>query len=234
MTNSTVTSLFGDNGHAAPCRWAPPDQAHALALALADQHRAAHSEVMRNPHLDHAWAVEIATHPVIAGPVRQLLGPAAAIENTFLLIKWPHGQVSDDFAVPPHQDGTNKDMELDPARAVACWVAISDASTEAGGIEAVPGSHAWGYLPHEYGPPTRRGRGLTAADAVDDWVRYTAMPMSAGQALHFDVRLLHRSGPNTTDHPRIGLNIRYCTPAAFRRGSASARPGWMPLTLPQP
>ena len=52
------------------------------------------------------------------------------------------------------------------------------------------------------------------------------MPVTAGQALLMDVRLLHRSGSNTASWPRVGLNIRYVAAGAVhtRDGQSLAAP----------
>jgi ectoine hydroxylase-related dioxygenase (phytanoyl-CoA dioxygenase family) len=156
------------------------------------------------------------------------LGQHVAVENSFLIVKAP----GSDFEVPWHQDGINDDIELDPNRSLAVWLALSDATAANGAVEVLPGSHSRGYLPYARqdagAPAAGRGRALAAQPPHDSGPPIT-VPVSAGEALAMDVRLLHRSGANTTDQPRVGLNIRYVAPGAFRRGDPTKRPGWLPI-----
>jgi ectoine hydroxylase-related dioxygenase (phytanoyl-CoA dioxygenase family) len=163
--------------------------------------------------------------------VSRLLGPDIAVENTFLMAKWP----GENFIVPLHQDGISDDIELDPARSVAVWLAITDAPLTSGCVEVLSGSHAFGYLPFEREQPdapagTPLNRGLMVRGTAGlAGATFTAVPLHAGEALAFDMRLLHRSGSNNSPHPRLGLNVRYVAPDAFRRGEPIQRPGWKPI-----
>ena len=186
-----------------------PAQAIALARELADT--AGPGNVTANPHLSQDWARRAVTCGRVISAVAALLGPDIAVENTFLMIKRP----GDRFTVPAHQDGINDRIQLDPARSVAVWLAVSEATAVNGCLEIVPGSHRGGYLPfHRAGSPAGDGRRpLTLAAGDGDG--FTPVPLDGGQACVLDVRLVHRSGPNTGSAPRIGLNIRYVAPGGW-------------------
>lgn len=237
MTTSTPdrTSIFGASGYRAPLRWCSPARAQDLARQLADNYGEQRIEVVSNAHLTEPWARRLATNPVIVQHVRSLIGNDAAIEHTFLITKFPPEPDEVEFLVPPHQDGTDTSFDLDPTRSVACWLAISPAPADAGCLQIAAGSHTRGYLRHEYEALVRRaGRAVTVADVPNtlaDTV-FTDLPIDAGRGVLFDMRLVHRSGVNRTNGIRIGFNIRYTREDGFLRGSATARPGWMPLTLP--
>jgi ectoine hydroxylase-related dioxygenase (phytanoyl-CoA dioxygenase family) len=104
------------------------------------------------------------------------------------------------------------------------WLAITDAPLTSGCLEVLSGSHTFGYLPFEReqadGPAdTPRNRGLMVRGAADlAGATFTSVPLQAGEAVAFDMRLLHRSGVNDSPQPRLGLNVRYVAPDAFRRG----------------
>lgn len=106
-------------------------------------------------------------------------------------------------------------MKLDPARSVAVWLAISEATSASGCLEIAPGSHHGGYLPYRRAssPGCKDRRPLTLA--ARDGSGFTPVPLAAGQACVLDVRLVHCSGPNTSSKPRIGLNIRYVAPGGW-------------------
>jgi ectoine hydroxylase-related dioxygenase (phytanoyl-CoA dioxygenase family) len=136
--------------------------------------------------------------------------------------------------VPWHQDGVNDRVELDPARSVTVWAALTDATVDSGALEVVPGSWQAGYLPYrrEDGPdrdrPRHRGRALQT-DVPPDSPTTVLVPVPAGQALLMDVRLLHRSGPNTASWPRVGLNLRYVAPGAVTHRTAGTPASLYPV-----
>jgi ectoine hydroxylase-related dioxygenase (phytanoyl-CoA dioxygenase family) len=134
------------------------------------------------------------------------------VENSFLITKHP-GTI---FAVPVHQDGINDRIVLNPARSVAAWLAITDATTRNGCLQVIPGSHRGGYLPYRRAAPTTADddqRPLTTAEDFSEDM-FMPVPLLAGQACLMDMRLLHRSGLNQSPRARVGLNIRYVAPEA--------------------
>ena len=205
-----AASICGSRGYLAPVAWSAPAQAIALARELAGI--SGLGNVTANPHLSEDWARRVVTCGALVSAVAALIGAEVAVENTFLLVKRP----GDQFAVPAHQDGINDRLQLDPARSVAVWLAISEASAASGCVEIVPGSHHGGYLAYRRAasPAGDSRRPLTLADG-DGAAGFTPVPLAAGQACVLDVRLVHRSGPNTSNAPRIGLNIRYVAPGGW-------------------
>lgn len=220
-----MATLFGERGYLAPLRWAAEEQAHALARYLTAIHQPDNDLVVRNPHMREDWATDIVAAPNLLNRVCGLIGTDPAIDQSFLVMKWPHVP----FAVPAHQDGVSVDIELDPLRSVSCWLAISDAPEESGALQVSEGSHEWDYLPHAF---DETGALAARGDERLEGCAFTSVPIAAGQGVLFDTRLLHRSRHNVTARPRIGLNIVYTHADAYRRGSASQREGWMPVRLP--
>jgi ectoine hydroxylase-related dioxygenase (phytanoyl-CoA dioxygenase family) len=135
---------------------------------------------------------------------------------------WPKDAGSGTF-VSWHQDATY--FALEPICHVTAWVALTDASVEAGCMEVVPGSHKLGQLRHAdmQDPENLLSRGQTLSVDVD---RSTTafMPVKAGQFSLHHTHLVHNSRPNRSKDRRIGLGISYiptharCT--AARRVSA--------------
>lgn len=206
-TAANPASACGESGYLAPFEWAALHDAGQLAMQL--RRIAGLGNVTANPHATEAWARELVASPPVLGTVTGLIGPDVAVENTFLMVKRP----GDGFAVPPHQDGINDRIELDPARAVAVWLAISPATPGNGCLEVVPGSQHRGYLPyHRAGEP---GNPLTTGPIADE-AGFVPVCLRPGQGCVLDVRLLHRSGPNNDAAARIGLNIRYVAPGGFQ------------------
>lgn len=206
--------LLGERGALMPVEWTTPGAARACAAGLVAQHRAARQEVVRNPHLDQEWAMEAVRAPALLEAVQELLGPDVAVENTFLVIKWPGRP----FIVPWHQDGTGKNVTLDPARAVAAWLALTDTTRTSGGLQIIPGSHHGGYLPVAKEPDTGAARGQAdTSQGVTGTERALPLRVRAGCAVLMDTRLVHSSSSNRGDGARIALNVRYIAPGGIIR-----------------
>lgn len=220
-------SPLGESGFRTGVEWNTNGQARARAAEIIAEHRADRTEVVLDAHLRSEWAAHAVRSPGLLSAVQELIGEAIAVENTFLMIKWP----GRGFSVPWHQDGTTRRMQLDPEKSVAAWLALTDATTTNGCVQVIPGSHAAGYLADDREESSaRRANGLGAqgvpGGAHD---RGVWLPLDAGQACLMDVRLLHRSDSNTTAGTRIGLNVRYVVPGAIR-SSGLHSPSLYPLT----
>src|SRR3989441_7190784 len=94
------------------------------------------------PHLLFTWVDEIVHHPAILDAVEDVIGPDIRL---FHLSVWPKN-AGDAAYVSWHQDATY--FGLEPPLQVTAWVALTDASIEAGCMEVIPGSHKLGQLHH--------------------------------------------------------------------------------------
>ncbi|MFI6640219.1 phytanoyl-CoA dioxygenase family protein [Streptomyces sp. NPDC050504] len=207
--------------------WNTSSRTRARAAEIIAGHRADQTEVVRDAHLLFEWAAYAVCSPELLTAVQEVIGEAVAVENTYLMLKWP----GRDFPVPWHQDGINPRMQLDPERSVAAWLAVTDATTRNGCLQVIPGSHAAGYLDHhreESEAPRGKALGVEGMPSGPH-ERAVWLPLDAGQASLMDVRLIHRSDSNTTAGTRIGLNIRYVAPGAIRASDGHS-PSLYPLT----
>ncbi|WP_459615654.1 phytanoyl-CoA dioxygenase family protein [Bordetella sp. 2513F-2] len=162
------------------------------------------------PHLLFPWVDEIARHPAVLDAVEDLIGPDILL---FHLSVWPKNAHSSAY-VSWHQDATY--FGLDPSTQVTAWVALSDAPVEAGCMEVVPGSHKLGQLHH--GQDHKDNILLSKGQTIDvpfDHSHTEFMPVTAGQMSLHDTFLVHTSGPNNTDHRRVGLGFSFI-PASSR------------------
>lgn len=142
---------LGRDGYRILDSWAAVASAKQWAEAVTGMFETTHTEVARNLHLSQPWAEELVRSPDLLDAVEVLIGPDIAIENTFLVVKWP----GSNFEVPLHQDGINDRLRLDPLQSVAAWLALTDTRADSGCVEVVPGSHLRGYL--DYGPEQDQG-----------------------------------------------------------------------------
>lgn len=156
------------------------------------------------PHLLFPWVDEIVHHPAVLDAVEDLIGPDILL---FHLSVWPKS-AGDAAFVSWHQDATY--FGLEPPVQVTAWVALSDASIEAGCMEVIPGSHKGGQLHHHQSGSEHNllSRGQTVSAALDPSAT-VFMPVRAGQMSLHHTHLVHRSGPNRSAHRRVGLGISY-------------------------
>jgi non-haem Fe2+, alpha-ketoglutarate-dependent halogenase len=157
------------------------------------------------PHLLFTWVDEIVRHPAVLDAVEDLIGPNIRLYH---LTVWPK-DAHDPAYVGWHQDATY--FGLEPALHVTAWVALSDASIEAGCMEVIPGSHKQGQRHHaEHQEETHNllSRGQTLTEAFDK-SRTAFMPVRAGQFSLHHTHLVHNSRPNMSGDRRIGPGISY-------------------------
>jgi ectoine hydroxylase-related dioxygenase (phytanoyl-CoA dioxygenase family) len=157
------------------------------------------------PHLLFTWVDEIVHHPAILDAVEDVIGPDIRL---FHLSVWPKN-AGDAAYVSWHQDATY--FGLEPAVQVTAWIALTDASIEAGCMEVIPGSHTLGQLHHaEHGDAAHNllSRGQTITVELDT-TRTEFMPVRAGQFSLHHTYLVHNSRPNLSTDRRIGLGLSY-------------------------
>lgn len=215
--------LLGSRGYRLVRDWAPPGKAVSWAAGLIAAHRGPAREVLRNPHLTEEWAQSAVRSPQLLKTVQDLIGPDVAVENTFLVIKWP----GRGFEVPWHQDGINDRLVLDPETSVAAWLAFTDARPESGCLRVLPGSQIAGYQPYEVEAANGAARGRALGIRVAEDEQGAFVPVRAGGGLLMDTRLVHSSPSNNGAGARIGLNVRFVAP-----GAVSMRDGSSPSLTP--
>jgi non-heme Fe2+,alpha-ketoglutarate-dependent halogenase len=158
-------------------------------------------------HLCFRWAVDLVSYPPILDAVEDLLGPDILVHSATAFVKRAH---TPDF-VSWHQDGYY--WGLDAPRLVSAWVALSDSTSESGCLRVVPGSHRRALVEHNvhHHKHNLLSTGLNVAAAVDEAMA-VYVRLSAGEMSFHHVDVIHGSGPNRSESPRIGFAIRYTTP----------------------
>jgi ectoine hydroxylase-related dioxygenase (phytanoyl-CoA dioxygenase family) len=152
-------------------------------------------------HLLYGWFWDLTHDPRILGPVKQLLGPDVLMWMSNLIVKNPGDQNFYSY----HQDSSY--WGLEPHNVVTAWIALSDASPEAGPMSFVPGSHRKTYEHEDTVDPNNmlsRGQripGITEDDAI-------LAPLKTGEMSLHHVGLVHGSNPNRSSDARIGLVLR--------------------------
>jgi ectoine hydroxylase-related dioxygenase (phytanoyl-CoA dioxygenase family) len=158
---------------------------------------------VRQMHLHFRWAYELATHPRVLDAVEELLGPNLLVWSTELFAKHP----GDKVAIGWHRDEDY--TGFDPLLSTTAWIALSPSTPENGCLQVIPGSH--------HGDSLKQNDKASVAgplDSSDSRKRAVNVVLRAGEMSLHDGRLLHGSDVNSSNEERIGLAIRYVTPAA--------------------
>jgi non-heme Fe2+,alpha-ketoglutarate-dependent halogenase len=150
------------------------------------------------------WFNDLIRHPRILDAIEDVIGPDILVWTSTFFIKEPH---SPTFAAW-HQDGTY--FGLEPKEQVCAWVALTDATAEAGCMEMLSSGGAPRQLHHAaLGLAHSINRaGQTIMEAFDD-TNPVAMALPAGSfSLHHELAV-HRSAPNRTAQRRVGIGLNY-------------------------
>jgi ectoine hydroxylase-related dioxygenase (phytanoyl-CoA dioxygenase family) len=94
-----------------------------------------------------------------------------------------------------HQDYT---YNLGSLNSVTVWIPLADVGVDEGALKVVPGSHKAGIYPHK--------DGIITGSFAFEFVQY---PMSFGDVLAFNQKLVHASGRNISQKIRFSIQIRY-------------------------
>ncbi len=151
-------------------------------------------------------------NPKLIAAASQILGPDLMVWSGGLFIK----ETNSPKIVSWHQDLTY--WGLDNTEELTAWVALSSSTIESGCMRFIPGSHTQQIVPHndtfDANNLLTRGQEIMVEVNEDDGVDVVLAP---GQASMHHGHLFHASGPNTTNHRRIGSAIRYIKPSMKQR-----------------
>ncbi len=150
------------------------------------------------------WFNTLIRHPRILDAVEDVIGPDILVWTSTFFIKEPH---SPTFAAW-HQDGTY--FGLQPKHQVCAWVALTDASREAGCMEHLSSHGAPRQLHHApLGLANSINRAGQTIMETFDHSAPVAMALPAGSfSLHHELSV-HRSAPNDASHRRVGIGLNY-------------------------
>ncbi|MFC5469101.1 phytanoyl-CoA dioxygenase family protein [Cohnella suwonensis] len=157
-------------------------------------------------HHRHRWAFELATHPAIIEPMKQILGDDLVLWAMHFWYKEPGNQK----VIPWHQDIHFWPME--PAINATAWMSLGWSVRENGCLRVIPGTH--GSLAEHVDTNDDQSlfdEGLPAHLVEEE--KAVDLEMSPGQLAFFNEALFHGSEPNHSDIPRVAFSVRYTTPA---------------------
>ena len=136
---------------------------------------------------------------------KSVIGPDILVYTSTFFIKEPHSPA---FAAW-HQDATY--FGLTPHEHVTAWVALTDATAEAGCMEVVSSRGAPRQLRHAaLGlADSINGGGQAIVEAFDRATARWRWQLPAGNFSLHHTLCRHRSAPNRASHRRVGLGISY-------------------------
>ena len=173
------------------------------------------------------WFNDLIRHPRILDAIEDVIGPNILVWTSTFFIKEPH---SPTYAAW-HQDGAY--FGLEPREQVCAWVALTDATREAGCMEQLSSRGAPRRVPprrprpgeqHQPRRPDHRG--------AFDQRNPTAMALPAGDfSLHHEFAV-HRSAPNNASHRRVGIGLNYLPRMSASMARSAAVRCWCAARTP--
>lgn len=156
---------------------------------------------------------ELASHPLYdrAREIAQhILGDEVYLDFDHAILKPAlHGTIT-----PWHQDEAYWDPEYDH-NSVSIWLALQETNAENGCMHFIPGSHSQGVFPHSQYGGNADVHALEAQDV--DITNAWACPVPAGSGTAHHQRLLHFTGPNLSDMPRLAYVLVFCRPPVLAK-----------------
>ncbi len=218
MLSAEQKRLYDEQGYCRPLRVLEASEASAFREQF-DDYWSRNQERLRGllprqrnvvfaqTHASLNWVYRIVSHPKVLDAVGSVLGPDLLVWESAWFIKFPH----DKAYISWHQDANY--WGLHPLNITTAWVALAKSDPENGCMRVIPESHKTPALPQRdtYATDNALSRGQEIAVAVDESKAVDFVLEPGEMSLHH-AAIVHGSGPNTSDRPRIGLAIRYISP----------------------
>lgn len=134
---------------------------------------------------------------------RQLIGEDVEYMYDQIIMKPPHHPAE----TPWHQDAGYWRSTKGSDRAVTCWLALSKAWKDNGGMQFIPGSNHGEIQDHHN--VSDRSEINDALETKVNSAKAVAVSLEAGDATFHHSRTLHFTSGNFTDVPRYGLITHY-------------------------
>ncbi len=162
-----------------------------------------------SPHVN-----EIIRTPEILNAVEKIIGPNILIWSTSIFRKDAYSK----SFVSWHQDLTYWGLSSD--QVVSVWLALSEVNQANGCMKFLPESHRLGQLPHEDITDSENllTRGQRATTEINQ-SRVVEVELEPGQVSLHHGYLLHSSGANQTDKPRLGVVMTYLSTSVYQTKS---------------
>mgnify|MGYP000143237590 FL=1 len=158
-------------------------------------------------YLLQTWARDLGCHPKILDAVEDVMGPNLMVWGLSLFVK----DAQSPSYVSWHQDSTY--WGLSKPNVTTAWIALSPANKQSGCMKMLPGTHKWEQVTHR--DTLAEENLLTRGQEIDvdvDEKDAVYLEIEPGEISLHNIRTVHASAPNQSDHRRIAIAIRYITP----------------------
>jgi chlorinating enzyme len=209
LTQDQVNS-YNDNGFLFPVEAYTPAEAAALHRKFAETEAKAGEELQQRfrvkAHLPFPWLCDVIRNPKLLDAVEDVIGPNILCWGSSFFSK----NARDPRYISWHTDSFY--YGLRPAETLSAWVAFNPSTIEAGCVQYIPGTHKGSPAVHEFKPHPNNlaGNGQTVIGVDESKAVYAVL--KPGQVVFHHESVVHGSGPNNADHPRVGFVIHYVAP----------------------
>ena len=157
-------------------------------------------------HLVSTWVNEVVRTPRILDAVEAILGPNILMWGATFFAKNPDHSSH----VGWHQDLLYWGLQP-PDGVLTVWLALTDALEDNGAMQVIAGSHVDGFRSHSNScdEANMLMSDQNAQLTSEDESNRRTVELRPGQFSMHHSMLLHGSGANNSDRPRIGLSINY-------------------------
>ena len=163
-------------------------------------------------HLMLPWVYQIAAHPRVLDAVEGAIGPNILVWGSDWFVKF----AGDAAFISWHQDGAY--WGLTPPNVTTAWIALSASTLESGCMQVMPGTQKMQLAQREtYAPDNALSRGQEITLDVDE-SKAVALCLAPGEMSLHHIGIAHGSKANRSDHPRIGIAVRYLAPEVVQNG----------------
>jgi hypothetical protein len=204
------TAHYRDKGFLFPVEAYSAAEAADLYKKFAETEERAGEELQKRfrvkAHLPFPWLCEIIRHPKLLDAVEDLIGPNILCWGSSFFSK----KARDPRYISWHTDSFY--YGLRPPETLSAWIAFNQSTIESGCVQYIPGSHKGAPAVHEFKPHPNNLAGNGQSVVGVDESRAVHAVLKPGQAVFHHESVVHGSGPNNADHPRVGFVIHYVAP----------------------
>ncbi|MBK18354.1 MAG: hypothetical protein CMM52_05905 [Rhodospirillaceae bacterium] len=163
------------------------------------------SRFRNKAQLPFPWLCDLVANERLLDAVEDLIGPDILCWGSSFFTK----KARDPRFISWHADDFVYGFE--PAETVTAWLAFHPSTVESGCVQYIPGSHhddpTYEFIPD---PNNLARNGQHAIGINEDDAVFAVL--KAGEVVFHHQSVVHSSGPNNADHPRVGLAIHYTAP----------------------
>jgi non-heme Fe2+,alpha-ketoglutarate-dependent halogenase len=209
LTSEQIKS-YHSNGFLCPYNVFTPAEAGQLSAKVVNIEARVGGELQAKfrvkAHLPFPWLCDVVRNERLLDAVEDIIGPDILCWGASFFAK----KARDPRFISWHNDAFFYPYE--PQETLSAWVSFNVANIESGCIHYIPGSHLEPDPVHVFKPePANLASDGRTIVGVDESLAVPAL-LAPGQVVFHHERVIHGSGPNNSDHPRIGFVIHYVAP----------------------